>query len=500
MLRASGLFSGSARSSIAMRLFLVALLMSAAAAILLVLPAPAGANSVIYVDGGNVWTARVDGSHPLQLTSDGTKDTPPFSDPSQNGKFVGPYSNATADDQGRYLAARQFREQNGESQAAFWIWSDATGKQLATPAIVKMSYCGFPSTGPIGARLHPSGTWFAFWYICNYGSPSWDMDLRTEVNTPGSIVQGPEWSGYYQPSWYGKRLTASNQADGGIQADDPSAPLVTNLSFNLWVSHVDPDRITRIEPARTPGRAIIEHYDNSASTVEDRLTFATFSGAPQPGNIAYGCTIPTDGNASSPSWSADGAWVAWSDKGGVKTAAVPANLTSPGPCQMTPRVISATGNQSSLTPYDWGSTGANGGLVPVISRLSQSAKAWRMDNKLPQMSATSRRVPTGTTFSFTVNVSARVTFSFAQQATGRTVHGRCVAPSKKNATKPRCGRTVSAGSFTVAAHKGANKVRFAGRLSRTRKLTPGTYTLTLTANDAAGRRSAPRAVTFTIVK
>ncbi len=172
--------------------------------------------------------------HPRDQRAD---DLGAHTDASANGNFVGPYSNATADDQGRFLVARQFRAQDGQSQATFWIWSDATGKQLATPAIVKMSYCGFPADGPIGARLHPSGTWFTFWYICEYGSPSWGHDLRAQVNIPGSILQGPEWSGYWQPSWYGNRLTASNEADGGIQADDPSAPLVTNLTFNLWVAH-----------------------------------------------------------------------------------------------------------------------------------------------------------------------------------------------------------------------------------------------------------------------
>ena len=309
----------------------------------------------MYIDAGNVWVAHVDGTHAQKLTTDGTPTTPPYTDASANGNFVGPYSNATADDQGRFLVARQFRAQDGQSQAAFWIWSDASGKQLATPAIVKMSYCGFPAVGPAGARLHPSGTWFAFWYICEYGSPSWGHDLRAEVNIPGSILQGPEWSGYWQPSWYGNRLTASNEADVGIQADDPSAPLVTNLTFDLWVAHDGSDRITRIDPARTGGRAIVEHYDGAAATTEDQLTFITFNGAPAPGNFTYGCTIPTQGDASSPSWSADGNWVAWSDQGGVKTAQIPSNLASQGACQMTAHVISATGNQSSLTPHDWSS-------------------------------------------------------------------------------------------------------------------------------------------------
>jgi hypothetical protein len=323
------------------------------AGVLLAMPASSGATSVIYIDAGNIWTARVDGTHKQRFTTNGTTTTPPFNASSPKLAFVGPYSNVTADDRGQVLAARQFRDQKGANDSPFWLWDDAAGKQLKPPALVKMTFCGFYPVGPMGARLHPSGKWFAFWYICEFGAPSWSSDEYVQVNSPGSIVQGPEWSGMWQPSWYGWRLTASNLADGGIQADDPSAPLVIKSSFDLWIEHVGDDRISQVEPARAGGRAIVEHYDSSAATAEDKLTFVMFTGAPRLGGTTDGCTIPTAGDASSPSWSADGMWVGWSDKGGVKTSRIPANLATPGPCQMSPRVIASTGNQSSLTPYDW---------------------------------------------------------------------------------------------------------------------------------------------------
>lgn len=331
--------------------------------------APAQATSVVYVDGGNARVARVDGSHRLRLTTDGTATTPSFSSTGSAVEFVGPYSNVTADDRGRFLVARQFRDGKHQTESAFWIWASAAGKRLGTPAIVKMSYCGFPSAGPAGARLNPSGRWFAFWYICNYGSPSYGSDEVVQVNTPGSILQGPEWSGMWQPSWYGQRLTASNLADGGIQADDPKAPLVVKLHFDLWIEHSGADRITRIDPARSGGRAIVEHYDSEATPVADKLTFVTFSGKPRLGGTTTGCTIPTRGDANSPSWSADGRWVAWKDDGGVKAARVPAGLATAGACRMSPRVISAKGSQPSLTPHDYWPAA---GLAPGLPRSAGS--------------------------------------------------------------------------------------------------------------------------------
>ena len=50
------------------------------------------------------------------------------------------------------------------------------------------------------------------------------------------------------------------------------------------------------------------------------------------------------------------------------------------------------------------------------------------------------------------------------------------------------------------AHAGTNKVRFQGRLSRSKKLKPGRYLLTITATDSAGNRSAPKGTRFTIVR
>jgi hypothetical protein len=138
--------------------------------------------------------------------------------------------------------------------------------------------------------------------------------------------------------------------------------------------------------------------------------------------------------------------------------------------------------------------------VPIISGASETAKTWRENDKLPHISAKKKRPPIGTTFSFALNERATVTLTFTQQAGGRKVHGKCVAPSKKNRHKPRCTRTILAGSFTFTGHPGINKVHFAGRISHTNKLKPGGYTLKITATNTQGKRSAPRSLTFTIVK
>jgi hypothetical protein len=54
--------------------------------------------------------------------------------------------------------------------------------------------------------------------------------------------------------------------------------------------------------------------------------------------------------------------------------------------------------------------------------------------------------------------------------------------------------------LSFAAHSAKNSVSFQGRLSNSKKLRPGTYTVVITATNAAAQRSASKRLTFTVVK
>jgi hypothetical protein len=139
--------------------------------------------------------------------------------------------------------------------------------------------------------------------------------------------------------------------------------------------------------------------------------------------------------------------------------------------------------------------------APIVSAAGESAKAWREGPALVRITAAKRdkRAPVGTTFSFTVNEPASVSFAFTQQVSGRNIKGKCVAQSPKNRHSHPCRRTVTHGTLTLAAHQGLDKVRFAGRISARHKLGLGRYTLTITATNAQGK-TAPRSLSFTIVR
>lgn len=140
-------------------------------------------------------------------------------------------------------------------------------------------------------------------------------------------------------------------------------------------------------------------------------------------------------------------------------------------------------------------------VAPVISKASQSASRWREGRALPVASSKhKRKPPVGTTFSFTLNEQATVSFAFTQTARGRTVGKRCVAPLRHNRRKHKCTRVLTPGTLSFNGHSGTNKVVFQGRVSHAKKLGPGRYTLIITATNSAGQQSSPQRLSFTIVK
>jgi hypothetical protein len=136
---------------------------------------------------------------------------------------------------------------------------------------------------------------------------------------------------------------------------------------------------------------------------------------------------------------------------------------------------------------------------PVVSNVTQSHRVWRTGNRLASF-ARRHRPPLGTTFSFTLNEQASVSFAFTQRVGGRKVKGKCVAQTNKNRRKRACKRTVTRGTLSFTGHSGTNKISFQGRISRSRKLGLGSYTLVITATNAAKQRSPAKQLSFTVVR
>jgi uncharacterized repeat protein (TIGR01451 family) len=116
--------------------------------------------------------------------------------------------------------------------------------------------------------------------------------------------------------------------------------------------------------------------------------------------------------------------------------------------------------------------------TPTLTHVSQSHKTWREGSKLAHLarSKKAKKPSVGTTFSFTLNEPAKVTFAFTQK-----VHKQ---------TKTR-------GTLTYNARAGKRKLTFDGRLSHSKQLKPGSYTVLITTKGD-GLTSKQAKLSFTI--
>jgi phosphotransferase system IIA component len=139
---------------------------------------------------------------------------------------------------------------------------------------------------------------------------------------------------------------------------------------------------------------------------------------------------------------------------------------------------------------------------PTLGDLKESHSCWRDGSTLAQISSGKKRPPVGTTFSFTLGEAATVQLVFTKSGQGRLnkVARKCAARTGHNKRLRKYTRTVTAGTLSVNAHIGVNKIAFDGLVSVADKLRVGRYTVTVTATNSAGEKSTPQSLRFTIVK
>jgi hypothetical protein len=109
------------------------------------------------------------------------------------------------------------------------------------------------------------------------------------------------------------------------------------------------------------------------------------------------------------------------------------------------------------------------------------------------------RVPRGTRFRYTLSEDARVTTTIQRALPGRRARGRCVRPRPSLRRASPCARYREIGRLRRGGTKGANRIRFTGRIA-SRALRFGRYRALIRATDQAGNRSAPRAARFRVAR
>jgi hypothetical protein len=462
-------------------------------------PAAAEASSLVLLrPDGNVWLANPDGSGLYQVTLDGTPGDP-YESPSQ------------ADD-GTIVAIRG----NGENELIIRMKQNGQVLSAFKPAVEF-------SMGLFGADVSRDGSKVAYstgWLgspSCTPGQTGLTICLSTEVTSSTGPVPMGGLVQRINPSWAsGSRL------------------LVAHVNYGLYtwdlgeaeVSWFDTDRPN--DPELTVDGTRLAHTASTSNpSAEELLVVRQTTGNPitdEPGPGApsnTGCvfTGPAGGQFNDPTWAPSGTGVAWEEGDDLES-------TAPGPgegiwvwsgvdlagCTGTPSAPAIPGGSEP----DWGPADINPGprvppdppkppcctppadrTAPVLEgALALGSRRFAAAPSGPSIA----RAAVGTTVSYRLSEAASVTFTVERSAPGRKVGRRCVKPSRRNRSRPRCTRYVRLrGSFSHRGQAGRNSFKFTGRLAG-RKLRPGSYRLVAVARDAAGNASAAKRVSFRIVR
>jgi hypothetical protein len=138
-------------------------------------------------------------------------------------------------------------------------------------------------------------------------------------------------------------------------------------------------------------------------------------------------------------------------------------------------------------------------IVGVLDPARAHEVVWTAAVRTIHRRPSRSRTATSTRISFTLSGAATVELHFARARPGRLVGKRCAKPSGSNRARRRCTRFMAAGRLTIRARAGSNTVRFAGKLSRRKPLSAGSYRLTATPTDSSGNKGTARTARLKIV-
>ena len=247
-----------------------------AALIALLAAVPAGASSVAYIDGHNLWLSSPDGSQKFQVTQGGTEDA------SWNWPSQGP--------DGKTVVTHRDTFDGGSKRPVLSLYG-ADGKLIT--ANVMPVYAGATApVYPIALDMDWKSNAVAYGYsYCGFACQSLFRGYwLTFSDNQGAFPSNPQGqSDAYNPTFYGTRVVSSDS--GGnifVQPDVAEAPF-TN-SYQGWIGHADGYFLSRAEVAPAGNMVAIE-WSRSADGAEG-IVIARHGGT-VPSDIGEAATCPS---------------------------------------------------------------------------------------------------------------------------------------------------------------------------------------------------------------
>ena len=298
-----------------------------AAAALLLLPAAAHADSIVFVKDANVWVASPDGTGQRQLTRDGTADHP-YRSPSQ------------ADDgtvAASYLDSIRLIRRDG-----------SLIRELDPPSLVNSVSHAMDGT-PVDVALSPDGKTIAYTFVsasCPVGASCGARAATGYVTSAGAALPGnlylsnPSWVGNSRTLVFGGYLSQVNTHDLGAAED------VHWFDDYEIVGQADATDLGDGELSVQGDKlALVRSYGG-----DTHITWYTTNGSALP---TPQCATGKLEGLYGPTWAPDGQSLAWGEPDGVWVK--PSALD----CTVQPSLVIPGG-----TEPDWGPAGVGAAAKP----------------------------------------------------------------------------------------------------------------------------------------
>ncbi len=319
----------------------LAIAVIAALVVVAAAPGAAGAASIAYIDGGEVWLSSLDGTQKVRLA------TPVVNAGGETEKWLA----VAASDGGRIVAARNFPGRNS-GFSWFKVWEPNGTSTVEGPLNAPSGWA--TQTYPLGFDVTADGSHMVYGYsnsgFCCPISFAQGTYVRPVTNSSLDPINVP---GEQHPTLFGNRMIA--HSGGVVDVQGTSAPPY-GTDFTGWIDVSGSGlELRRTDVAANGQLAALELEQWNGGTQEiGKIAVLATQGVNQPPIFpaAVDCFVPTAGVATDASLSADATRIAWTDDGGLKVAGAP--TTAADPCALTspPVVISATASQGAIGGTD----------------------------------------------------------------------------------------------------------------------------------------------------
>ena len=434
------------RPLIGMRAALIAIV------VLLTMAPAAGAASIAYVDGGEVWLSSLDGAQKVRLAT-----------PVANGAgATDEWLAVAAADGGRIVAARN---EPGKVSSLSWFkaWEPSGASTVEGPLNAPSGWAVY--VYPLGFDVTADGRHMVYGYsnssLCcpiSFGRGTYVRPV-TNSSLPPIDIPGEE-----DPTLFGNRMIAHSGGTVHVQ-DTSAAPYGTD--FAPWIdASASGLELRRTDVAANGQLAALELEEwTGGSQTTGKIAVVATQGVDQAPTFAVDCFLPASGVATDVSLSPDATRIAWTDDDGLKVAGTPTTAADPCVLSSPPVVISATASQGAIGGADVGAflpapaQPAPGGGAPPGAAPPPAGGSRPVVVPPRRVTAKALARPKGVPVVVKVAGAGRVRISGTVPARALARRGRPVVVATGSATARRAGTVTVRVRLTAAGRKQRRRLK-----------------------------------------